>query len=122
MFICGSALTGQPDNGNLAGATLCGPVKTAARYRMHAVGNGRHPGIYATSSGGVSIAGELYSLTPEQYAHLESTEPPGLYAASIELDDGRSVTAFLYPQADVEANGWPDVSEYGGWAAYKSAQ
>lgn len=121
VFICGSALSGQPDHGNLCGATLCGPAKTAARYRMHAVANDWHPGIYETGTGGVALVGELYALTGEQYAQLEATEPPHMYAADITLDDGQVVTAFLYPKTLIDENEWPDISAYGGWAAYKAA-
>jgi gamma-glutamylaminecyclotransferase len=122
IFICGSALSGQPDNGNLAGATYCGPTHTAARYRMHSVENGWHPGVYETAENGTSLVGELYQLTPAQYEHLVSTEPPHMYPADIELHDGQCVTAMLYPKELVDTNDWPDISEHGGWAAYKAAQ
>lgn len=121
VFICGSALSGQPDHSNLSGATLCGPVRTAARYRMHAVANDWHPGIYETETNGVALLGELYELSGEQYAHLESTEPPNMYAADIVLDDDQVVTAFLYPKTLIDDNAWPDISTHGGWAAYKAA-
>lgn len=122
VFICGSALSGQPDNVNLAGAKLLGPVSTAKKYRMHSVENGWHPGIYETSENGVSLRGELYELTTAQYDHLESTEPPHMYAADTMLEDGRVVTAFQYPKALIDENDWPDISEFGGWAAYKASK
>ncbi|MGY8794903.1 MAG: allophanate hydrolase-related protein [Woeseiales bacterium] len=121
VFICGSALSGQPDNGNLAGAKFCGPVKTAAEYRMHSVENGWHPGVYETSNEGVSIAGELYELSQKQFDFLASTEPPHMYPAGIKLDDGRLATAMLYPKELVESNAWPDISEHGGWVVYKAS-
>lgn len=121
VFICGSALSGQPDNGNLAGSKFCGPACTAARYRMHSVENGWHPGIFETSNHGVSFAGELYQLSQEQYDHLVSTEPPHMYPADIMLDDGRIAIAMFYPEELIDSKGWPDISEHGGWAAYKSS-
>lgn len=119
VFICGSALRGQPDHGNLQSATFKGEAKTAAKYRLHAVKDGWHPGIYAVESGGISIPGELYELTAEQYDYLVSTEPPDMYPAEVVLEGGGKAIAMLYPQQLIEENGYPDISDIGGWAAYK---
>lgn len=121
VFICGSALRGQPDHQNLQGATFLRAAATAAKYRLHAVGNGWHPGIYAVETGGMSIPGELYAMEADQYEHLKANEPPNMYPETVELTDGGTAIAFLYPQALIEEQGWPDISTYGGWAAYKAA-
>jgi gamma-glutamylcyclotransferase (GGCT)/AIG2-like uncharacterized protein YtfP len=120
FFICGSALRGQPDNKNLLGATFAGEARTAPRYRLHSV-NDQHPGIYEVESGGISIKGEIYEMSDEQHAYLISTEPPDLYEAPIVLDDGSSVSAMIYPRELIEQRGFKDISEYGGWAAFKAA-
>ncbi|MEM7062177.1 MAG: gamma-glutamylcyclotransferase family protein [Cyanobacteria bacterium P01_B01_bin.77] len=122
VFICGSALRGQPDHGNLQSATFVKPAQTIAGYRLHAVKDGWHPGIYAVESGGISIPGELYELTAEQYDYLVSTEPPDMYPAEVTLEGGGVAIAMLYPQTLIEENNWPDISYLGGWAAYKVAQ
>ncbi|MGF1525748.1 MAG: gamma-glutamylcyclotransferase [Candidatus Competibacterales bacterium] len=121
IFICGSALRGQPDHGNLQGARLLQPIATAPKYRLHAVGDGWHPGIYQTIADGISIPGELYELREDQYQHLAATEPPNMYPAEVELADGTTATAFLYPKALIDQHGWPDISHHGGWANYKRA-
>ncbi|HTZ53849.1 MAG TPA: gamma-glutamylcyclotransferase [Candidatus Acidoferrum sp.] len=120
FFICGSALTGQPDHPNLGEAKLLGPARTARKYRLHAVKDGWHPGIYEVPSGGISILGELYELTPEQHATLMAGEPPDMYQVTIEMDDGSSAEAMLYPRELIEKHGYPDISHFGGWAAYKA--
>ena len=120
FFICGSALRGQPDHANLGAATFVAEAVTAPRYRLHSV-NGKHPGIYEVPSGGIAIEGEIYEMTDAQHAHLISTEPPNLFEASIALDDGTSVRAMLYPKEKIDEFGWPDISQYGSWAAYKAA-
>lgn len=120
VFICGSALRGQPDHGNLQDATFVGEARTTPDYRLHAVADGWHPGIHAIAAGGISIPGELYDLTPAQYDHLEATEPPNMYAAEVRLEGGGTATAFLYPKALIDEHGWPDISAHGGWAAYKA--
>jgi gamma-glutamylcyclotransferase (GGCT)/AIG2-like uncharacterized protein YtfP len=120
FFICGSALTGQPDHGNLSGATLVREARTAPKYRLHSVRD-QHPGIYAVESGGIAIAGEVYEMSDEQHAHLLATEPPDLYEAPIELEDGTHVPAMVYPQALIEERGFEDISHFGGWAAFKAS-
>jgi gamma-glutamylcyclotransferase (GGCT)/AIG2-like uncharacterized protein YtfP len=121
FFICGSALRGQPDNKNLGEAKFLGAAQTAARYRLHSVRD-QHPGIYEVAEGGISIAGELYEFTPEQHAHLMANEPPDLYEADILLDDGSKASAMIYPQKLIEERGYEDVSQYGGWTAFKAAR
>ena len=119
VFICGSALRGQPDHGNLQGAEFLGEAKSAATYRIHAVKDGWHPGIYVVEQGGVSIPGELYGLSKTQYEHLVSTEPPDMYPGEIKLHDGGSATAMFYPRELIEEGGWPDISDLDGWTNYK---
>jgi gamma-glutamylaminecyclotransferase len=121
IFICGSALRGQPDHQNLQSATFLREAKTLANYRLHAAAAGWHPAIYEVKDRGISIPGEVYALTPEQYDYLVSTEPPDMYPGDVVLEDGEVVTAILYPQTLVESHNWPDISHYGGWVAYKIA-
>jgi gamma-glutamylcyclotransferase (GGCT)/AIG2-like uncharacterized protein YtfP len=119
FFICGSALRGQPDHGNLGDAKFLGEARTAPKYRLHSVRD-QHPGIYEVESGGISIAGELYEFTSEQHEQLLESEPPDLYEAPIELDDGSKVSAMIYPRSLIEERGFKDISEYGGWKAFKA--
>lgn len=121
VFICGSALRGQPDHQNLQAAQFIRETKTSPFYRFHAVADGWHPALYAVAEGGVSILGEVYELTAKQYDYLISTEPPNMYPGDIALEDGETVTAILYPHDLVKHHNWPDISHYGGWAAYKKA-
>jgi len=121
VFICGSALRGQPDNKNLRGATFIKETKTAPQYRLHAVKNGWHPGIYAVATGGISIPGELYEMSETDYEYLLSQEPPNMYPETVELEGGESAIAMLYPRQLIEEENWPDISEFGGWVAYKNA-
>jgi gamma-glutamylaminecyclotransferase len=121
FFICGSALRGQPDHENLGNAQFVREVRTAPKYRLHSVKNGWHPGIYEVSAGGVSILGELYEMTDDQYRHLLAGEPPNMYEARIELEDGSKASAMLYPRELIERDGEPDISHFGSWVAYKRA-
>ncbi len=121
VFICGSALQGQPDHQNLQSAVFLREAKTKPLYRIHSVENGWHPGIYQIEQGGVSIPGEVYEMTSEQFDYLSSNEPPHMYPTDVILADDEVVTAFFYPRDLVEQYGWLDISELGGWVAYKQA-
>ena len=122
VFICGSALRGQPDHGNLRGAEFLGMTRTVDAYRIHSVKDGWHPGIYETAANGVSIPGELYSLSDDLFDNLVSTEPPHMYPADILLEDGRTATAMFYPEKLIRENRWRDISEYDGWILFKNSQ
>jgi gamma-glutamylaminecyclotransferase len=121
VFICGSALRGQPDHQNLQAAKFIRETKTQPFYRLHAAENGWHPAIYQTEVNGISIPGEIYEMTTEQFEHLVASEPPHMYPTEVLLEDSSTATAFFYPQELVEQYNWPDISSYGGWAAYKQA-
>jgi gamma-glutamylaminecyclotransferase len=121
VFICGSALRGQPDHQNLQAAKFIRASTTQPRYRLHAIANGWHPGIYEVASGGIAIPGEIYELTAAQFAYLSANEPPHLYPSEVVLENGDIATAFLFPRELIEQHNYPDISHHGGWAAYKSA-
>lgn len=121
VFICGSALRGQPDHQNLQSAKFVKETKTRPLYRLHAAENGWHPAIYQVESGGISIPGEIYEMTTEQFDYLANNEPPHMYPTEVLLEEGDTATAFFYPQELIEKHNWPDISGYGGWAAYKQA-
>ena len=122
IFICGSALRGQPDHQNLQGAKFLGAAKTLPKYRLHSVKDGWHPGIYQVESNGISIPGEVYEMTESEYEYLLANEPPNMYPATVHLEDGSEAIAMLYPQELIEQHGWEDISKFGGWAAYKSSK
>lgn len=121
VFICGSALRGQPDNKNLRGAKLVKEAKTLPKYRLHAVKDGWHPGIYAVETGGISILGEVYEMSDDDYEYLLSQEPPNMYPETVYLAGGESAIAMLYPRELIEQEKWPDISHFGGWVAYKNS-
>lgn len=122
FFICGSALRGQPDHHNLGDADFVREAVTAPKYRIHSVKNGWHPGIYEVASDGVSIDGEIYDLTEEQHRRLLAGEPPDMYEAPIELEDGSTASAMFYPRELIERDREPDISHFASWARYKASE
>jgi len=120
IFICGSALKGQPDHQNLQSAKFIKVAKPKHLYRLHAAENGWHPAIYEVEEGGISIPGEVYELTMAQYEYLLANEPPHMYPSDVISEDGEILTAMLYPRELVEKHQWLDISDLGGWANYKA--
>ena len=120
VFICGSALRGQPDHQNLQSAKFIKTTKTLPLYRIHAAENGWHPAIYAVEKEGVSIPGEIYEMSEDQYQYLLENEPPYMYPETVNLEGAETAIAMLYPQELVEQYSWEDISHLGGWAKYKS--
>jgi allophanate hydrolase len=117
FLIYGTFMRGQPGHPNLDGAEFLERVETAPRYRLFEV-DGRWPALVEDDDG-VAIAAELYELDEDHVARLTELEPPGWNRAAVELADGRRVDAFL-GDAALRDRG-RDVSEHGGWAAYRNA-
>ena len=121
VFICGSALRGQPDHQNLQAAQFIKETKTQPLYRLHAAENGWHPAIYPVGAGGIAIPGEIYEMTVEQFDYLAANEPPHMYPTEVLLENDDRATAFFYPQNLIEQHRWPDISGHGSWAAYRQS-
>lgn len=121
VFICGSALRGQPDHAGMQSSTFICETKTKPIYRMHSAAEGWHPAIYGVAENGVAIPGEVYEMPLVDFERLCANEPPHMYPAEILLEQGKGAIAFFYPQELVEKYNWLDISDYGGWAAYKAA-
>ncbi|WP_204104091.1 MULTISPECIES: gamma-glutamylcyclotransferase [Spirulina sp. CCY15215] len=121
VFICGSALRGQPDHQNIAETKFIKETKTEPRYRLHSVED-KHPGIYEVKEDGIAIPGELYEMTEEQYQYLLANEPPHLYPFPVTLEGGGEAIAMLYPREIIAERNYLDVSNYNGWTAYKASK
>jgi len=118
FLIYGTFMRGQPGHPNLEGACFLEPVETAPRYRLFEVDE-RWPALIEDADG-VEIAAELYEIDLSHLARLAELEPPGWARAAVELADGRTVEAFL--GADELRSRGVDVSEHGGWAAYRRSR
>jgi hypothetical protein len=60
-------------------------------------------------------------MQDSEFDYLANNVPPNMYPADVYLEDGEVLTAFLYPQELIEQFDWIDISDLGGWAAYKKA-
>jgi gamma-glutamylcyclotransferase (GGCT)/AIG2-like uncharacterized protein YtfP len=121
LFVNGTLMSGLPLHPNLDGAEFLEAVRTAPSYRLYAIADDLHPGMYEVGNGGVSVAGELYRVPADVLERVEAGEPPNLYRGRVRLEDGREVWGILYPEELAERNG-RDISRYADWRAYMDAR
>jgi allophanate hydrolase len=114
----GTFTSSQPGHGNLAGARLVERTRTARRYRLYFV-DGLWPALVPAEDG-AAIECEFYECSEELLERLAHVEPPGWNRGPVELEDGRTVEAFV-GDAALAARG-VDVSEHGSWAAFVSSE
>ena len=62
----------------------------------------------------------LTAIKNKDFEQLAAGEPPHMYPSDVILENGEVLTAFLYPRELVETYQWEDISDRGGWAAYKA--
>jgi gamma-glutamylcyclotransferase (GGCT)/AIG2-like uncharacterized protein YtfP len=119
LFVNGTLMRGLALHGNLDGATFVREARTAPVYRLYSIGD-VHPGMFEVDEGGVSVAGEIFSLPPDVWQRVEAGEPDGLYRGRVRLDDGGEVWGILFPRELAEQRG-ADISEHGDWRRYTAA-
>lgn len=110
LFVYGSLMAGEPNAGEIAGARLLGPARTAAAFTL--VDLGAFPGLL--TGGDTAVAGELYEIDPARLRQLDAFESDGVpfRRAAIRLDDGAEAWAYLLA-VDREAGALPIRS--GDW-------
>lgn len=106
---------------NTGGIRHLGSVRTQPKYRMYSIGDDWFPGVIEVETGGVALQGEICELTYAHYEHLLSSESPDKLLSTVVLETGEEVAAMLYPATSVERHQWPDISQFGSWAAYKAS-
>jgi allophanate hydrolase len=124
VAVVGAHLTGMALNDELQnlGARLLGTAQTAPDYRLHALDGTMppKPGMLRVAPGaGTKIAVEIWALSAAAFGQFVAAIPAPLSIGTVKLDDGRGVKGFLVEPAALE--GARDISEYGGWRAYVTA-
>ena len=121
IAVLGAHLSGQPLNGELLalGARLRRVVRTAPRYRLYVLGDGKRPGLVRDPRGGAAIEAEIWDVPMAAIgALLASIEPP-LGLGAIALEDGGTASGFLCEAYAVE--GAQEITQFGGWRAWRSS-
>lgn len=120
LFVNGTLMRGDVLHGNLDGARFVSEARTAPRYQLYSIGD-VHPGMVPVDDGGASVAGEVYELDLVHLERLVAGEPPGLGIGVVELAGGDRRLGVFWVADDLPATAL-DISEYGGWRAYRAQQ
>ena len=97
-----------------------GEVETAPRYRFFSVRD-EFPGLVPAEEGGGVVRGELYDVPLEVLRDsFLPHEPAELELGAVELSDGRAALCMILRRE--ERGKHKDITEHGGWRAYKAAQ
>ncbi|MFD6196699.1 allophanate hydrolase [Mycobacteriaceae bacterium NPDC060252] len=118
LAVFGAHLKGGPLEFQLTdlGARWVGPVRTAPRYRMAALRTTPpKPGLTRSEEDGVSIAGEIWRLSPAALGTFLAQLPEPMLLGKVECDDGVWRTGFGCDGAAAQAG--IDISEHGSWPA-----
>ena len=122
LFVNGPLMRGLALHRNLEGAEMLGKFRTTPHYRIYSIDD-IHPGMYELEEGeegGVSVIGEIYTMSDEIWAKVEDGEPPHLYKGPVKLENGQTVDGILFPRelAEDPTKGYTDISAFGDWRAY----
>ena len=122
LFVNGGGMRGGEVHYSIEGLPFLGEARTAPRYRFFSVRD-EFPGLWPVDDGGVSIAGELYDVPLDVIRdRFIPAEPPELELGVVELEDGSSALVVVVRANVYESGeGLKDISEYGGWRAYRAS-
>jgi allophanate hydrolase len=120
VTVCGAHLQGQPLNHQLTsrGARLVQCTTTAPHYRLYALPDGRRPGLVRVAEGGAAIDVEVWELPASQFGSFVDGIPAPLGIGRTVLADGTGVAGFICEPVGLQ--GAVDITEFGGWRAYRS--
>jgi len=122
LFVNGTLMRGLALHSNLDGAEFLGEALTIPQYRIYSI-NDIHPGMFELDDGeegGVSVVGEIYSMSNEIWTRVEANEPPHLYKGPVKLVNGNTMDGILFPRdlAENSTYRYIDISSFGDWRKY----
>ncbi|PXW97563.1 allophanate hydrolase [Sphaerotilus hippei] len=125
VAVCGAHLSGMPLNPQLTsrGARLVATTRTAPVYRLHALADGRRPGLMRVAEGepgGTAIEVEVWELPASRFGSFVAAIPAPLGIGRTLLADGSEVCGFICEASGLA--GATDITAHGGWRAWKAGQ
>ncbi|MBS1206136.1 MAG: allophanate hydrolase [Proteobacteria bacterium] len=118
LVVCGAHLDGLALNGQLRqrGATLLRATRSAPRYRLYALADGKRPAMVRDEQQGAAIAVEVWELPHSEVGSFLAGIPAPLGLGKVELEDGRWLSGFICENYGLQ--GAQEVTSYGGWRAW----
>ena len=122
LFVNGGGMRGGNVHHSIEGNPFLGEARTAPRYRFYSVRD-EFPALWPVAEGGVSVPGELYEVSLDVIRdRFIPAEPPELELSVVELEDGSSAMVVVLREVAYRAGtGLIDISDAGGWRAYRAA-
>ena len=117
LAVNGTLMRGLELNGNLTsiGANFLREDATEPTYRLWSI-NDRHPAMQRVTSGGVSVAVEVWEVPAAGLADILMNEPPGLAVGKVRMKNGEIVLGVLGEA--ILCQGAREITQHGGWRAY----
>lgn len=117
LAVNGTLMRGLELNINLqqVEAVFVRATVTAPIYRLWSISD-RHPAMMRVSTGGSSIAIEIWSLPLARLADILQQEPAGLCVGKIKLADNSEILGVLGEAFLCEEQ--LEITEFGGWRNY----
>jgi gamma-glutamylcyclotransferase (GGCT)/AIG2-like uncharacterized protein YtfP len=113
----GEGMRGGRLHDNIAEHPFVGERRTAAKYRFYSVRD-EFPGIAPVNEGGGSVRGELFDVPLEVLRdRFLPAEPAELELGVIELEDGTATLSMVLREGERDRH--TDITEHGGWRAYR---
>ena len=121
LFVNGEGMRGGAVHHSIEGHPFLGTARTAPRYRFFS-GRDEFPTLWP-SDDGLRVEGELYEVPLAVIRdRFVPAEPPELELGVDELDGGGSALVVLLRRDAYGGEGLVDISEHGGWRAYRAAR
>ena len=117
LAVNGTLMRGLELNPNLiaVGATFVKEALTEPTYRIWSIDD-RHPAMIRVSSGGRTIALEVWAVPIAGIATILLQEPPGLSIGKVRLSDGEEVLGVL--GEPILCEGKREITDWGNWRTY----
>ena len=121
LAVNGTLMRGLELNPNLlqVNATFLYEAQTLPAYRLWSIGD-VHPAMQRVSTGGVSVALEVWDVPSAGLAAVLMQEPPGLCVGKVSLTNGEEVLGVLGEA--ILCDGQREITAYGGWRNYRQAR
>lgn len=122
IAVVGAHLAGMPLNPQLLerGARLHEATRTAACYRLYALPDGRRPALVRVARGGAELECEVWEMPARELGDFAAGIAAPLGLGSVLLEGGATVPGFICEPVGLD--GARDITEFGGWRAYRAAE
>jgi len=125
VAVAGAHMSGYSLNHQLLSldGKFSGEMKTTPNYKIYDITKSgdkiARPGIVRVSEGGIPVEVEVWRMSVANFGKFMQMLKPPLSIGLVDLDNGTKAHGFLCENVGI--TGARDISEFGGWRKYTSA-